>query len=64
MAGILLPVEKGHRKVTFFSYFTIGAKSAGRRHAESDGKETVPQGTNHVFFLALLGFGATAAIMA
>ena len=42
-------------------YLVIGAKTAGRRHLESGGKEAVPQGTNHGFFL---GFGATAAIMA
>ena len=39
-------------------------QSAGRRHLESGGKGAVSQGTNHGFFLGLLGFGATAAIMA
>lgn len=44
-------------------YLVIDAKAAGRGHTESDGEEAAPKGTNHVFFLALRGFGATAAIM-
>ena len=45
-------------------YLVIDAKAAGSRHAESDGEDAVPQGTNYGFFLGFLGFGATAAIMA
>jgi len=42
----------------------IDIKSAGRRHEESDGDDAVLQGTNHGLLRGLLGFGATAAIMA
>lgn len=45
-------------------YLVIGAKTAGRRHLESGGKGAALKGTNHGFFLGLLGSGATAAIMA
>lgn len=45
-------------------YLVIGAKSAGRQHLESGGKGAAPKGTNHGFFLGVLGFGTTAAIIA
>lgn len=45
-------------------YLVIGAKSAGRQHLESGWKGTAPKGTNHGFFLGVLGFGTTAAIIA
>ena len=57
-------IDQGPEESTVGPLAAVLRQSAGRRHLESGGKGAVSQGTNHGFFFALLGFGATAAIMA